>query len=342
MQLSDFDFHLPDSHIALRPAVPRDAARLLVVGDSIRDKHVYDLPDILQPGDLLVFNDTRVIPARLFGTRGDMKVEILLHKAIDEKTWEVYAKPAKRLKPGQEITFSGSLSAELMSKNPEAGTAIIEFSKAGNALREEIEVLGSMNLPPYIARHTDANDRHDYQTIFATHEGSVAAPTASLHYTQDLMQKLEARNIEWCTLTLHVGAGTFMPVRTEKIEEHIMHSERYSITSETAAIINNAKKSGRRIIPVGTTALRTLEAASNDDGIIVAGEDETDIFITPGYKFKMPDALLTNFHLPKSTLLMLVSAFGGMERMRNAYKHAIENGYRFYSYGDTSLLFPSK
>lgn len=342
MHLSDFDFDLPDSHIALRPAQPRDHARLLKVVTTFSDHHVYDLPKLLRPGDMLVFNDTRVIPARLFGRRGEVKVEVLLHKAIDHDVWEVYAKPAKRLKPSQQIVFSEALQATVESKDEAAGTINLRFSVGGADLMRVLEDIGSTPLPPYIARHADTNDRHDYQTIFARDAGSVAAPTASLHYTPELMQNLQVAGIDWCTITLHVGAGTFMPVRTENVDDHIMHAERCVITADTAAKINAVRAAGGRIIPVGTTAMRTLESAATDDGVLHAMNGETRIFIKPGYKFKASDALLTNFHLPKSTLLMLVSAFCGMERTKAFYQHAIDSGYRFYSYGDTCLLYPAK
>jgi S-adenosylmethionine:tRNA ribosyltransferase-isomerase len=341
MRVSDFDYHLPEDLIALRPANPRDTARLLVACDTIADKTMRDLPAILHPGDLLVFNDTRVIPARLLGQRDDVKVEVLLHKPLPNDGWECYAKPTKRLKVGQDIVFSGALSARVLSKDADAGTIVLKFSLGGDAFREELEVLGSTPLPPYIARHADANDRHDYQTMFAQHEGSVAAPTASLHYTPALMDALRTAGIDWCTITLHVGAGTFMPVRVDDTDDHIMHSERYSITTHAADKINAARATGKRIIPVGTTAMRTLESVANDDGTVRAGSGETQLFITPGYRFKACDALLTNFHLPKSTLLMLVSAFVGTARARAIYAHAIAQRYRFYSYGDTSLLLPS-
>lgn len=342
MRVSDFDFDLPDNLIALRPANPRDSARLLVANDRFHDKTVSDLPSLLQAGDLLVFNDTRVIPARLFGKRGDAKVEALLHKAVTLDTWECYAKPAKRLKPGQTIDFSNLLHADVIEKNADDGTVMLRFNMEGDELREAFEMHGSMPLPPYIARNTDASDRHDYQTMFAQHDGSVAAPTASLHYTPALMEKLKAAGIDWCTITLHVGAGTFMPVRVDDTDDHKMHAETYNVTPEAAAKINEARKAGQRIIPVGTTALRTLESVSgNSSGNIISGSGETRLFITPGYQFKIARGLLTNFHLPKSTLLMLVSAFCGMERTRALYQHAISNNYRFYSYGDTSLLFPA-
>jgi len=350
MKVADFDYHLPDELIALRPASPRDSARLLVAGDTLTDHTVRDLPSLLRAGDLLVFNDTRVIPARLLGNRGDVKVEVLLHKplrtssceASGEAGWECYAKPAKRLKEGQDIVFSDALSARVISKDVAAGTMVLQFSLSGDAFREELEVLGSMPLPPYIARHTDAADRHDYQTMFAAHEGSVAAPTASLHYTPALMDALRAAGIDWCTITLHVGAGTFMPVRVDDTDNHIMHSERYNVSAEAADKINTARAAGKRIIPVGTTAMRTLESIATDDGMVTAGAGETRLFITPGYRFKICNALLTNFHLPKSTLLMLVSAFVGTARARDIYAHAIAKKYRFYSYGDTSLLLPTE
>ncbi|MBI1326862.1 MAG: tRNA preQ1(34) S-adenosylmethionine ribosyltransferase-isomerase QueA [Alphaproteobacteria bacterium] len=341
MHIDAFDYTLPTSRIALHPASPRDSAKLLVsTPQNITDSTVSHLPDFLNADDLLVFNNTRVIPARLFGMRGEMKVEFLLHKPMTNNNWEVYARPAKRLKRGQAVLFDAGLEAEIISKNEILGTVEVRFNCDEAALYKKLEQVGHMPLPPYINRADEQEDKSNYQTIFAQYDGSVAAPTASLHYTEELLAKLHEKGVQSTTLTLHVGAGTFQPVRTENIEEHIMHAERYHVTEEAAALINETKKNGGRIIPVGTTAMRTIESLADKNGILEAGTGETDIFIKPGYQFKIADALLTNFHLPKSTLLMLVAAFVGMERMQGIYKHAIENNYRFYSYGDTSLLLP--
>lgn len=341
MLVADFDFTLPDRLIATRPASPRDSARLLVVQpDSLGDRVVRDLPTLLRPGDLLVFNDTRVIPARLYGQRGEVKVETLLHKQVDLATWEAYARPGKRLKIGQTITYEAGLTAEVQAKNPDDGTITLRFNLSGEALQLKLIDIGHMPLPPYIERAADSDDNETYQTIFAREAGAVAAPTASLHYTEELLTHLKAAGIDWCTITLHVGAGTFMPMRVDNTEDHIMHAERYEISADAADKINAVKAAGGRIIPVGTTALRTLEAVASTYGAIQPASGETRLFITPGFQFKVADLLLTNFHLPKSTLLMLVSAFSGMDRIRQAYAHAIAEDYRFYSYGDTCLLYP--
>lgn len=351
MTLSDFDFDLPDDLIALRPARPRDSARLLhVKGAVIEDRAVLDLPDLLQPGDLLVFNDTRVIPAALTGLRparaqgggGDVEVEINLHKRSDEARWLAFARPGKRLKEGDEISFEGGSSARVLSKG-EGGEIALEFDRSGPELDKAIVEAGAPPLPPYIAskRAADAADLEDYQTVYADPDksGSVAAPTAGLHFTDRLFEALEARGVKSAWVTLHVGAGTFLPVKTENVAEHRMHAEWYQISAETAAAINQTRKAGGRIIAVGTTSSRTLESAADDDGSIRAEARETDIFITPGYRFKTVDALMTNFHLPKSTLFMLVSALAGFEEMHAAYAHAIAARYRFFSYGDSSLLW---
>jgi S-adenosylmethionine:tRNA ribosyltransferase-isomerase len=351
MKLSDFDFDLPEELIALRPARPRDAARLLhVKGEALEDLGVLDLPGLLQPGDLLVFNDTRVIPAALTGIRparahgggGDVEVEINLHKRDGEADWRAFARPAKRLKEGDFITFKGQLTATVMAKG-EGGEISLAFDRSGPQLDKAIVEAGAPPLPPYIAskRAADAADLEDYQTVYAAPEkpGSVAAPTAGLHFTDRLFEALDAKGVRRAWVTLHVGAGTFLPVKTENVADHQMHAEWYQVSEETASLINETRKAGGRIIAVGTTSLRTLESAAEPDGSIRAEARETDIFITPGYRFRTVDALMTNFHLPKSTLFMLVSARAGFEEMHAAYAHAIAGGYRFFSYGDSSLLW---
>jgi len=351
MKLSDFDFDLPEDLIALRPARPRDSARLLHVKDgALEDLCVLDLPDLLQPGDLLVFNDTRVIPAALTGVRparahgggGDVEVEINLHKRDGEADWRAFARPAKRLKQGDAITFKGGLTARVTEKG-EGGEIALTFDRSGPELDKAIVDAGAPPLPPYIAskRAADAADLEDYQTVYADPDkaGSVAAPTAGLHFTDRLFEQLDARGVKRAWVTLHVGAGTFLPVKTENVAEHQMHAEWYQVSEATAAAINAAREAGGRIIAVGTTSLRTLESAAYPGGTIRAEARETDIFITPGYAFKAVDALMTNFHLPKSTLFMLVSALAGFEEMHAAYAHAIRERYRFFSYGDSSLLW---
>ncbi|WP_417497977.1 tRNA preQ1(34) S-adenosylmethionine ribosyltransferase-isomerase QueA [Maricaulis sp.] len=348
MRVDDFDFDLPEASIALRPARPRDGARLLHVDASgaLADKQVLDLPDLLRAGDLLVFNDTRVIPAALTGTRaaravgggGAVSAEINLHKRIGADRWRAFVRPAKRLKVGDVIEF-GAFSAEVVEK-AEGGDTLLAFDKSGAALDEAIAATGVPPLPPYIARkrEVDAADIEDYQTLFAREDGSVAAPTAGLHFTERLFAALAARGVERCDVTLHVGAGTFLPVKADDTDDHLMHGEWCTISQASADAINAAKAEGRRVIAVGTTALRTLESLAPEVGRIEAGSRDTEIFITPGYEFRITDALLTNFHLPRSTLFMLVSALAGLETMQRAYAHAIADGYRFYSYGDTSLL----
>jgi S-adenosylmethionine:tRNA ribosyltransferase-isomerase len=349
VRLSDFDFDLPDSAIALRPAEPRDAARLLLVrpGAPLADAVVRDLPDLLREGDMLVFNNTRVIPARLKGVRkregkpGDVNtvaVEAMLHKRLSPSEWAAFAKPGRRLKAGDVIVFDG-VRAEVISKSG-GGEVVLRFALAGAALDLAIIGIGHVPLPPYIAskRAEDARDRDDYQTIYARHDGSVAAPTAGLHFTPELLDRLDSRGIGRAFVTLHVGAGTFLPVKVEDVSDHKMHAEWGEVTAETAAALNAARAGGGRIVCVGTTSLRLLESAASPDRMIHPFLGETDIFITPGYGFRAADLLMTNFHLPKSTLFMLVSAFAGIATMRAAYAHAIETGYRFYSYGDSSLL----
>jgi S-adenosylmethionine:tRNA ribosyltransferase-isomerase len=346
MQVDLFDFDLPQERIALRPVRPRDAARMLVVGPQqhggFQDKTVSDLPGLLRKGDVLVFNDTRVIPAQLEGRKqgGEAKIGATLHKRVDLRRWQAFIRNAKRLREGDAIEFGGGVVAQA-EKRLEDGSFVLLF--AGD---EPVEVLleraGTMPLPPYIAgkRPTDAKDRTDYQTMFATRDGAVAAPTASLHFTPELIEGLDAAGITRETLTLHVGAGTFMPVKAQDTSEHVMHSEWGRIEADVAMRLNQARAAGGRIIAAGTTVLRLLESAANDDGELAAFAGDTDIFITPGYRFKAVDGLMTNFHLPKSTLFMLVSALMGREQMQAAYAHAIAQEYRFYSYGDSSLLIP--
>lgn len=349
MKVTDFDFELPEERIALRPARPRDAARLLHVraDGSHADHGVLDLPDLLQPGDLMVFNDTKVIPAALEGVRpardhgggGDVTVEVNLHKRETGDLWRAFVRPAKRLREGDIVHFGEALHATVLSK-ADGGEIELKFSEAGAALDEAIAATGAPPLPPYIAskRDVDARDSEDYQTLFAREEGSVAAPTAGLHFTERLMDALDERGVERVHVTLHVGAGTFLPVKADDTEDHEMHSEWCEISAEAAEEINRAKADGRRVIPVGTTALRTIESLASGQGVVEASSRDTDIFITPGYDFRIADALMTNFHLPKSTLFMLVSAMSGLEPMQRAYAHAVKDGYRFYSYGDACLL----
>lgn len=339
-----FDFELPESLIARRPIVPRDAARLLDVGATLHDRHVRDLPQLLRPGDLVVVNDTRVIQARLQGRRlgapaagrTDVPLEVTLHKEIDSRTWRAFAKPAKRIKPGDTIEFALDFIGTVLSKD-ESGDIELHFARGD--LSEALSRYGAMPLPPYIAgkRPPDARDKSDYQTMFARREGAVAAPTAGLHFTPDLVAALAARRIEMAAVTLHVGAGTFLPIRSENVLDHRMHAEWGRIPESTAAAINGARARGGRIVAVGSTVLRLLESATGADGVR-AFSGETDIFIAPGFRFRVADLMLTNFHLPRSTLFVLVCAFAGTERMRSAYAHAIAAKYRFYSYGDCCLL----
>ncbi len=345
MKVSDFDFELPEELIATRPVSPRDSARLLVVrpGEPLVDAHVRDLTQWLRAGDVLVLNNTRVIPARLYGWRGEVKAEVLLHKEIEPGVWRCFARPGKRLKAGNVIRFDDALEATVERKD-ENGEIVLRFNCAPAALPAALEKAGRMPLPPYIEskRAADAQDAQDYQTVFAEHEGSVAAPTAGLHFTPELLAALEAKGVHREFVTLHVGGGTFLPVKVEDTSEHVMHSEFAVLAAETAARLNAARKAGGRIVAVGTTAARTLESAADEGGVLHAFAADTAIFITPGYRFRAVDVLMTNFHLPRSTLVMLVSAFAGTDTMRNAYKHAISDGYRFYSYGDSSLLFLKK
>lgn len=343
MRVDLFDFDLPPERIALRPARPRDAARLLVVGkDSFDDRGMRDLPALLRNGDMLVFNDTRVIPAQLEGVRsgGEARIGATLHKRIDLRRWQAFIRNGKRLKTDDFVDFGAGVRASAEERLAD-GSFILVF--AGD---EPVEILlervGRMPLPPYIAakRPADAQDRDDYQTRFATRDGAVAAPTAALHFTDGLMQSFADNGIDHVTLTLHVGAGTFLPVKVDDTDAHQMHSEWGQIDTATAARMNEVRANGGRVIAVGTTVLRLIESAAKDNGQIAPFEGDTDIFITPGYVFKGIDGLLTNFHLPRSTLFMLVSALMGRERMQVAYAHAIASQYRFYSYGDACLLIP--
>ena len=341
MRVDLFDFDLPPERIALRPAAPRDSARLLMVGEHGPADHlVRDLPSLLRPGDLLVFNDTRVIPAQLEGRRGNARIGATLHKREGPREWRAFVRNARRVRNGDRIDFGVGVTA-IASERGEDGSLLLRFE--GD---EPVELLlqraGTMPLPPYIAgkRAPDAQDATDYQTMFAREEGAVAAPTAALHFTPALMEALQAAGIGSETLTLHVGAGTFLPVKAEDTDEHRMHAEWGRIVQEAAERINAVRGGGGRVIAVGTTVLRLLESAADEPGRVLPFEGDTAIFITPGYRFNAIDGLLTNFHLPRSTLFMLVSALMGRERMQAAYAHAVANDYRFYSYGDASLLLP--
>lgn len=362
MRTDLFDFVLPDSAIALHPAAPRDSARLLVVKPvagscarddaDVADHRVCDLADILQPGDALVFNNTRVIPAALNGVRwrGEVSANVAfnLTKRVDPSRWSAFARPAKRLEPGDVVRFASRDGADplaaTVSAKHDGGEVELTFEVAGSALDVAIANAGVMPLPPYIAlkRAPDATDWDNYQTIYAERDGAVAAPTAGLHFTPELFERLDQRGIARHFVTLHVGAGTFLPVKVEDTSAHRMHSEWGQITADVAAALNATRDRGGRIVAVGTTSLRVLESAARDTGRIAAWSGETDIFITPGYAFKAVDLMVTNFHLPKSTLFMLVAAFSGLGTMRAAYGHALASGYRFYSYGDASLLYPAR
>ncbi|HVX82118.1 MAG TPA: tRNA preQ1(34) S-adenosylmethionine ribosyltransferase-isomerase QueA [Devosiaceae bacterium] len=349
MRVDEFDFDLPDDRIALHPVEPRDAARMLVVrpGSPLEDRVVADLVDILRPGDVLVVNDTRVIPAELEGTRlrGDSrrKVSLNLHKRLDPQRWLAFARPAKHLEEFDRLELGRGpqkLRATVAGKG-EGGEVTVAFELAGAELDEAIKANGAMPLPPYIGskREIEPRDALDYQTVYATVEGAVAAPTAGLHFTERLLQELALKGVAVEKVTLHVGAGTFLPVKAEDTGDHRMHAEWGEITQAAAERINAARAKGGRVVAVGTTSLRLLESAARDTGELQPFMGETDIFITPGFRFRVVDVLLTNFHLPRSTLFMLVSAFAGLDTMRAAYAHAIASGYRFYSYGDASLLF---
>ncbi|MHA6267592.1 tRNA preQ1(34) S-adenosylmethionine ribosyltransferase-isomerase QueA [Aliiroseovarius sp. CAU 1755] len=352
MKLSDFDFDLPDDLIATRPARPRTSSRLLVATpDQITDAQVSDLTQWLRPGDRLVLNDTKVIPGRLFGTRtragqapgeGVAKIEVTLLSPDGAGQWHAMAKPLRKLREGDVITFSDRLHAEYLGRDGEQ--ALLAFNLEGDAFDAALRVAGKMPLPPYIAakRAADALDDEDYQTVFARYSGAVAAPTASLHFDEALLARIKAKGVDLTHVTLHVGAGTFLPVKVDNVTDHKMHAEWGQVSAEAAAQITATKQAGGRVIPVGTTALRLIESAATGPGQIAPWEGETDIFITPGFQFRIADALMTNFHLPKSTLMMLVSALMGSDRMRQIYDHAIAERYRFFSYGDSSLLLPSE
>ncbi len=358
MRVDDFDFDLPAEAIALHPARPRDSARLLVVqpafGDraGLTDRHVFDLPGLLAEGDVLVVNDTRVIPAKLAGIRSrgttSARIDAMLHRRESAAVWRAFVRPAKKLAVGEAVTFAtedpgaGALTAEVIGKG-EGGEVILRFEVGGADLDARLQAVGAMPLPPYIGtkRAPSAVDDQDYQTMFARQPGAVAAPTAGLHFTPALRAGLEARGIDVATVTLHVGAGTFLPVKAEDTDGHVMHEEWGSIEPGTADRLNVARAAGGRIVAVGTTSLRILETATGADGQVQGFTGLTDIFITPGYRFKAVDLLMTNFHLPRSTLFMLVSAFAGLPLMQAAYAHAIRTGYRFYSYGDACLLHPA-
>jgi S-adenosylmethionine:tRNA ribosyltransferase-isomerase len=357
MRTDAFDFELPSERIALRPVAPRDAARLLIVQPGLMpefsDGVVRELPELLRAGDALVVNDTKVVPARLVGRRlgrgsGEPQIEATLHRRIDGSRWQAFVKPAKRLLPGDvvrfgeegKVCFLGQLDATVEAK-ADGGEVTLAFAFHGPFLDEAVNERGAMPLPPYIAarRPPDERDRLDYQTMFANTEGSVAAPTAGLHFTPDTIGRLEARGVALHKVTLHVGAGTFLPVKAEDTAGHHMHPEWGSVRAETAAALNTTRHAGGRIVAVGSTSLRLLESATADDGTIHSFEGETSLFITPGYRFRAADVLMTNFHLPRSTLFMLVAAFCGLDVMKRAYAHAVKAGYRFYSYGDACLLF---
>ncbi len=348
MKLSDFDFDLPERLIATRPARPRSSARLLLAENGgIADRHVFDLPAILRPGDLLVLNDTKVIPARLTGTRtrqtgqGEVsaRIEVTLLEPVADG-WQALARPLRKLREGEVIRFGDALSAEV-TRLDEGGLRL-RFDATGDAFDAALRQVGAMPLPPYIAslRAPDEQDHQDYQTVWAARQGAVAAPTASLHFDAPLLTALANRGIEFAHVTLHVGAGTFLPVKVEDVTTHRMHAEWGEVTPQAAQQINRARAEGRRVIAVGTTALRLIESASTPDGRMQPFADKTDIFIYPGYYFRVTDGLMTNFHLPKSTLMMLVSALMGVQRIRDIYAHAVAQDYRFFSYGDASLLIP--
>ncbi|WP_417517769.1 tRNA preQ1(34) S-adenosylmethionine ribosyltransferase-isomerase QueA [Minwuia sp.] len=340
MKVDLFDFELPEERIALRPAVPRESAKLLQVGpDRTSDHLIGDLPGLLRPGDLLVANDTKVIPARLRGLRGAVKIEATLHMRLAGDCWAAFARPGKRLKPGDTIVFADDFTARVEEKR-DGGEVVLRFNRGDADLMAALHGAGEMPLPPYIAskRATDAQDLDDYQTVLADQPGAVAAPTAGLHLTPDLIARLKGAGIELARVTLHVGAGTFLPVKVDDTEDHRMHAEIGEVGAEAASAFNRTRERGGRIVSIGTTSLRLLETAVRPDGRLQPYADATDIFITPGYRFRAVDVLLTNFHLPRSTLFMLVSAFSGLERMRAAYAHAIGHDYRFYSYGDACLL----
>nr|WP_255596679.1 tRNA preQ1(34) S-adenosylmethionine ribosyltransferase-isomerase QueA [Cognatishimia sp. MH4019] len=346
--MSDFDFDLPDDLIATRPATPRTSARMLHVEDGLHDVHVFDLPKILRKGDLLVLNNTKVIPARLTGHRSrdsgqgpvSAKIEVTLLSPTPAGDWTALIKPLRKVTDGEQITFDAGLVATLTGKQD--GQGVLAFNLTGDAFDTALAAAGAMPLPPYIEakRKADARDRTDYQTVFAKEQGAVAAPTASLHFDDALLAQIADKGVDFAEVTLHVGAGTFLPVKVDDITQHKMHAEWGSVSPEAAARINATRAAGGRVIPVGTTALRLIESAAAEDGTMRPWQGDTDIFITPGYEFRVTQGLMTNFHLPKSTLMMLVSALMGAETIREVYAHAIAERYRFFSYGDSSLLIP--
>jgi S-adenosylmethionine:tRNA ribosyltransferase-isomerase len=341
LRVGDFDFFLPPGRVAQHPAVPRDSARLLVVGEGLEDRCVSDLPGLLRAGDVLVVNDTRVIPAQLAARRGAARIGIPLDRPLADGAWHALARNARRLRAGDTLAFEGAADfSAVVVDVMDGGAVVLRFSHEGAAFQERLLASGALALPPYIERPAGptAQDASDYQTVFARQEGAVAAPTAGLHFTPALLAALAARGVGRAVVTLHVGAGTFLPVRVENVAEHRMHPERGVVCAAAAAAINAARRAGGRIVAVGTTSLRLLETAVDADGVVHPFEGETDIFIVPGREIRGADMLLTNFHLPKSTLFMLVCAFAGTARMRAAYAHAIADGYRFYSYGDACLL----
>lgn len=341
MQVDIFDFVLDKSLIANQPANPRDTSKLLDMSNvpEIKDRRFYDLPDLLEEGDVLVFNDTKVIPAKLVAYRGNAKVEITLYRPVNALQWWAFIKNSKRLKPDDIIIVENSdFKAKILEKKEDDGV-LLEFLCAPEDVQINLSKYGFMPLPPYIKREEkNDNDFKNYQTIYAKHEGAVAAPTAGLHFTDRVFEALEKKGVKKVFLTLHVGAGTFLPVKVEDTKNHKMHSEYGIISQESCDIINQAKKNGKKIVAVGTTSLRVLETAANPDGTINPWCGDTNIFITPGYKFKIIDYIITNFHLPKSTLFMLICAIGGIDFMKQAYQHAMTNQYRFYSYGDSSII----
>ncbi len=341
MRVDSFDFDLPSERIAARPAEPRDAARLLVVGrrEKLRHHTFRELPELLSEGDILVINDTRVIPSRMIGEIAGARVEVTFVNHEGGSLWSVLARPARKLKPHLGITFAGNLAAEVVLRD-ETGRTILDIGAKRDEFFAHLQRYGFMPLPPYLGRNADSTDRHDYQTVFARHSGAVAAPTAGLHFTDGLLKTLATARIARTSLTLHVGPGTFLPVRSENTDDHVMHAEWGEITKDSANRINAARASGGRIVAVGTTSVRLLESAADGAGIVHPFSGDTSLFITPGYSFRSIDAMVTNFHLPRSTLFMLVCAFSGTDTMTRAYREAVERHYRFYSYGDACLLFP--
>jgi S-adenosylmethionine:tRNA ribosyltransferase-isomerase len=339
MRVDLFDFDLPSDLIAQEPASPRDAARLLAIGPALQDLGIRDLPGLLRPGDLMVLNDTAVLPTRFWGLRDGVAIEATLVEAVDEQHWWALCRPGKRLRPGDRVVLADALAARVEGKDAD-GRVLLRFELAGTGLLAAIKRSGAMPLPPYIRRGPggDRADAANYQTVFARSDGSIAAPTASLHFTPELLDRLDTRGIERTFLTLHVGMGTFAPVKSEDTSRHVMHAEWYDVPEDAAEAINRARVEGRRVVAIGTTVLRALESAVGGDGAVRAGAATTAIFITPGWRFRTADLLLTNFHLPRSTLFMLVCAFGGTERLKAAYAHAIRERYRFFSYGDACLI----